>query len=193
MKKEHGFKNQDAKNVIEPEEFEETTLQTDAQDASDNTEMPDEDVLLRQELAKLKEEYLRALAESENIKKRCAAEIEKNSKYAISSFAKDLLGVADNLQRALSAAGENTDASCESLFKGVELTQNELNHVFERFGIVPMEALDTVFNPNYHQVVQEIEDASKPVGTIVAELQKGYMINGRILREAMVVVSKGGK
>ena len=148
---------------------------------------------LVEENQKLKDEFLRALAEVENTKKRCATEIEKNNKYAISSFAKNLLGVADNLMRALSASENAKSDDCEALKRGVELTLNELNKVFEKFGIVAMEIMDTVFDPNYHQVVQEVEDATKPNGTIIAELQKGYMINDRILREAMVVVTKGGK
>lgn len=147
---------------------------------------------LIEENKKLKDEFLRALAELENTKKRCSAEIEKNNKYAISSFAKNLLMVADNLMRALDASKNTQNEDCIALRKGVELTLNELNKVFDKFGITAMEILDTVFDPNFHQVVQEVEDKTKPSGTIIAELQKGYMINDRILREAMVVVTKGG-
>ena len=135
---------------------------------------------------------MRALAETENTKKRCAQEIEKNNKYAISSFAKNLLTVADNLHRAIEAASK-TNESCKDLLKGVEMTEAELMKVFNKHGITKMDVLDKPFNPNFHQVIQEVEDASKPNGTVVAELQTGYMINDRILREAMVVVSKGGK
>lgn len=148
-----------------------------------SNEIPD----FETENQKLKDELLRALAETENVKKRCAVEIEKTNKYAISSFAKDLLSVADNLDRALSLE-ENEKES--SLREGIELTQKELMHVFEKFGITPMESLDKPFDPNFHRVIQEVLEPSKPAGTIIAELQKGYMINGRILREAMVVVSK---
>ena len=77
-----------------------------------------------------------------------------------------------------------------SLFEGVELTQKELMHVFEKFGISKMESLGKPFDPNFHQVIQQVKDPSKPAGTVIAELQTGYMINGRILREAMVVVSQ---
>ena len=140
---------------------------------------------------KLKEDYLRAFAELENTKKRCAQEIDKNNKYAISSFAKSLLSVADNLGRAISAASDSSNSEqCEALLKGVELTQNELDKVFNKFGITKMNILNTVFDPNFHQVIQEVEDKEKPAGTIIAELQTGYMINGRLLREAMVVVTK---
>ena len=153
----------------------------------------DEIEQLKAENRQLKEDFLRAYADAENTKKRCAQEIEKNNKYAISSFAKDLLTVADNLHRALEAVDNQKNSDCEALRKGVELTENELTKVFNKFGIKKMEILGTIFDPNYHQVIQEVEDKTKPNGTIIAELQTGYMINDRILREAMVVVTKGGK
>ena len=146
-----------------------------------------------EENQKLKDSFLRAYAEAENTKKRCQQEIEKNSKFAISSFAKELLGVADNLQRALSAVDDETKTKCEAFIKGVELTQNELTKVFGKFGIKKLESLNKVFDPNFERVVQEVEDKEKPAGTIIAELQSGYTLNDRILREAMVVVTKGGK
>lgn len=190
MKKEHGFT--DKNQADEPDEKLENAPENKPE-AEEVSEEPDELALIKAENQKLKEDFLRALADSENVKKRCVAEIEKNSKYAVSSFAKDLLGVADNLQRALAAAEDNGNADFTALLKGVELTQNELNHVFAKFGIEPMHAMGTVFDPNFHRVVQEVEDSAKPAGTVIAELQTGYLINGRILREAMVVVSKGGK
>ena len=146
---------------------------------------------LMEENAKLKDDYLRAFAEAENTKKRCQQEIEKNNKFAIANFAKNLLGVADNLQRAIEAASkEENNPACESLLKGVELTQNELTKVFDKFNIHKMDIMGEVFDPNFHQVIQEVPDNSKPAGTIIAEVQTGYMINDRILREAMVVVTK---
>ena len=148
---------------------------------------------LKEENQKLKDSFLRAYAEAENTKKRCAQEIEKNSKYAIASFAKELLMVADNLGRALSVSTENASAECKALMQGVEMTQNELTKVFEKFGIKKIECMGQVFDPNFEQVVQEIEDDEKPTGTIVSELQSGYMINDRILREAMVIVTKERK
>ncbi len=158
-----------------------------------NTDGNDELLKLQEENTKLKNEFLRAYAEAENTKKRCAQEIEKNNKYAISSFAKELLSVADNLNRAMAAGTDSPSTECETLLKGVEMTAHELEKVFQKFGIKKMEVLNTIFDPNFHQVIQEVEDPSKPNGTVIAELQTGYMINDRILREAMVVVSKGGK
>ncbi len=151
---------------------------------------------LKEENKKLKEDYLRAYADAENTKRRCTQEIEKNNKYAISNFAKNLLSVADNLDRALKSIPEDKKDDCEhlkNLLTGVEMTQHELDKVFEKFGIKKMDIIGTKFDPNYHQVIQEVEDKEKPNGTIIRELQSGYMINDRILREAMVIVSKGGK
>lgn len=144
---------------------------------------------LAAENKKLKEDFLRAYADAENTKKRALQEIEKNNKYAISNFAKNLLSVADNLQRAIDSV-ETPKGDCENLLKGIELTRDELNKVFEKFGIVKMDIIGKQFDPNFHQVVQEIEEKTKPAGTVIAELQSGYMINDRILREAMVIVSK---
>lgn len=190
MKKEHktAEEQEELASMSETPETAED-MQESVSDISDDVEKSLE--AIKEENEKLKEDFLRVLADSENLKKRCASEIEKNNKYAISSFAKDLLGVADNLQRALEAAKDGEDNA--SLLKGVELTQNELMHVFSKFGIEKMQVMDSVFDPNFHRVVQEVEDKSKPAGTIIAELQTGYMINGRLLREAMVVVTKGGK
>ncbi len=142
------------------------------------------------ENAKLKDDYLRAYADLENTKKRCAQDMEKQAKYAISSFAKELLVVADNLHRALAAAENDDLEQLQQFKKGVELTEAELMKVLNKFGITKMETIGNVFDPAFHQVVQEIDDKTKPAGTVVAELQTGYMINGRLLREAMVVVSR---
>lgn len=173
------------------EDMEENTDKTEpTEQEADAAE--DDAELLKVAVQNLKNDYLRALAEAENTKKRCAQEIEKNTKYAIASFAKNLLSVADNLHRAIESAGANPE-SCKDLLKGVELTENELTKVFAKHGINKMDIMGKTFDPNFHQVIQEVEDKEKPNGTIIAELQTGYMINDRILREAMVVVTKGGK
>lgn len=175
------------------EEFHEEDLSAEMAEAQDFSQVEKDNIeSLRLENAHLKDEYLRALAESENTKKRCAQEIEKNNKFAISSFAKNLLSVADNLHRAIEAAAQNAE-NCQDLLKGIEMTEAELMKVFDKHGITKMDVLGKHFDPNFHQVIQEVEDKTKPNGTVIAELQTGYMINDRILREAMVVVSKGGE
>ena len=179
---------------IKDENVEESFFEDDKLDnENDNVEDKEAIVLekLMEENTKLKDDYLRAFAEVENTKKRCQQEIEKNNKFAIADFAKNLLGVADNLQRAIEAGlKEENKEACEGLLKGVELTQAELTKVFNKFGIYKMDIMGKVFDPNFHQVIQELPDDSKPAGTVVAEVQTGYMINDRILREAMVVVTK---
>lgn len=181
--KKHEMPEENSVENFEEENFAEKNVLDEHAEAQNMIET------LQEERDKLKDDFLRALADMENLKKRCAAEIEKNNKYAISSFAKDLLGVADNLQRAIDAA-QNGAQNASGLLEGIKLTQNELTKVFEKFGIKKMDAMNTVFNPNFHRVVQEVEDNEKENGTIVAELQTGYMIGDRILREAMVVVTK---
>lgn len=188
--------NKNEKKDISDEEIKETESVIEDEATAEEKESEDNKeakVLekLMEENARLKDDYLRAFAEAENTKKRCQQEIEKNNKFAIANFAKNLLGVADNLQRAIEAASkEENNPACESLLKGVELTQNELTKVFDKFNIHKMDIMGEVFDPNFHQVIQEVPDNSKPAGTIIAEVQTGYMINDRILREAMVVVTK---
>ena len=181
--------------IMEDEKAQEENLET-VSDSSSEAQMENEskeeiniEALVAENL-KLREDYLRAFADAENTKRRAQQEIEKNNKYAIASFGKGLLPVADNLQRAIDSVKDQSSEDCETLLKGVELTQEELFKVFAKFNIKKMEIMDTLFDPNFHQVVQEVEDKTKPAGTIIAELQSGYMINDRILREAMVVVTK---
>lgn len=186
----------DADSILNEEKAAEKDIAENVAETVANDAADDELELLKLENKKLKEDFLRAYADAENTKRRCTQEIEKNNKYAISSFAKSLLSVADNLDRALKSIPEDKKDDCEhlkNLLTGVELTNNELMKVFDKFGIKKMDILNTKFDPNFHQVIQEVEDKEKPAGTVVAELQTGYMINDRILREAMVVVTKGGK
>lgn len=180
---------------VDMENFNEDEVEClDESEMADNDCADDQSVdvnKLLEENEKLKNDFLRAYADAENIKKRCQQELDKSVKFAVADFAKNLLPVADNLQRALDAVEKDKDdESKEALRKGVELTQNELMKVFDKFGIHKMEIMGKVFDPNFHQVVQEVADKSKEVGTIVAEIQTGYMIHDRILREAMVVVTK---
>ena len=167
---------------------EETENKADEEVLDAETENPVEKTEENQD--NFKDSYLRALAELENTKKRCAAEIEKNYKFATASFAKDLLVVADNLNRAIDAVKPEEEQNCSAILEGIKLTEHELDKVFKKHGIEKMEIMGTVFDPNFHQVVQEVPDETKPNGTVIAEIQTGYMINDRILREAMVVVTK---
>ncbi len=144
---------------------------------------------LEEDYLKLKDDYVRLYAEMDNMKKRAQSETEKTIKFAVSAFAKELLGVADNLDRAITAMDENKD-SCKELLEGVELTQNELTKVFAKFGIKRFNHIGEKFDPNFERVVQEVPNPDVESGTILSELQTGYTIHDRILREAMVIVAK---
>lgn len=150
---------------------------------------------LEAEVAALKDQLLRAMAESENIRRRAQRDKEDASKYAVAAFAKDLLAVSDNLRRALEAAPaelQETNEVLKSLAVGVEATERQLLAAFDRHGVKKLETLGQLFDPNFHQVMFEIENTGKPAGSVVQELQAGYVLNGRLLREAMVGVAKAG-
>jgi molecular chaperone GrpE len=150
---------------------------------------------LEAEVSKLKDQLLRAAAETENVRRRLEQQAEDRGKYAVTKFAEDVLQVADNLRRALESIpveGRENDPLAHRLAEGVELTERGLLASFERFGVKRVEALGQRFDPNFHQAMMEVEDPSKPSGTVVVEMQAGYTIADRLLRPAMVGVSKGG-
>jgi molecular chaperone GrpE len=147
------------------------------------------------EIARLKNEYLRALAETENVRRRAARDREEANQYAISSFARDLLSVADNLQRALGSVAEDArkqDPALDALMSGVELTEKELQSVLDRHGVKRILATGQPFDPHVHEALYEIPDASVPHGTVLQEVQSGYTIHDRTLRPARVGIAKGG-
>jgi len=150
---------------------------------------------LQAEKADLQDRQLRALAEAQNVRRRAQQDVEKERKFGIERFARDVLSVADNLGRALSALPadlESIDPAVRNVVIGVQATERELLSVLERHGVTRIEALGKPFNAEFHQAMMEIEDPSVPSGTVVQELAPGYLIAGRLLRAAMVGVSKGG-
>jgi molecular chaperone GrpE len=150
---------------------------------------------LRAEKADLQDKLLRALAEAQNVRRRGQQDVERERKFGIERFAKDMLSVADNLGRALSALPEDVDAidpAMKNVIVGVQATERELQSALERHGVTRVTALGQPFNPEFHQAMMEVQDPSVPAGTVVQELIPGYLIAGRLLRAAMVAVSKGG-
>jgi molecular chaperone GrpE len=149
---------------------------------------------LEAELADTRERLLRALAETENTRRRFQREREDTQKYAVSSFAKDLLSVADNLRRALEAMPESevADPRTKSLLDGVRATERELLAAFERHGLRRIDPKGEAFDHNFHQAIFEVERPDAPAGTVVEVLQPGYVLHDRLLRPAMVGVAKGG-
>lgn len=150
----------------------------------------------QQEAASLKDKLLRTLADMENLRRRTEREVADARVYGISSFARDILGVADNFRRALDAVGPDlrtaSDSGIKALLEGVELTERELLKSLEKNGIRKIEPLGEKFDPNIHQAMYEVPDASVPAGSVVQVVQPGYLIGERVLRPAMVGVSKGG-
>ena len=132
--------------------------------------------------------YLRSQAEMENLKKRFMKEKEELVKYANESLIKRLLTVLDNLQNAI--AHSRDKKALKALGEGVELTLKGLMDALEKAGLKQVEAEGEPFDPNFHEAVSELEDAAKEPGTVLQELQKGYILNQRLIRPAMVVVSK---
>lgn len=146
------------------------------------------------EIADLKNQVLRALADTENLRRRFEREKEDAIKYASGKFARDILSVADNMRRALESAPKEGagDETLKNLITGVEATERELLNVFERYGIARIDPKGQRFDPNLHQAMFEIEDASVAAGTVLQVMAAGYVQHGRLLRAAMVGVSKGG-
>jgi molecular chaperone GrpE len=150
---------------------------------------------LQAEKADLQDKQLRALAEAQNVRRRAQQDVEKERKFGIERFARDVLSVADNIGRALSALPadlEAVDPAVRNVVIGIQATERELQSVLERHGVTRVEALGKPFNAEFHQAMMEVEDPSVPSGTVVQELAPGYLIAGRLLRAAMVGVSKGG-
>ena len=151
---------------------------------------------LSKENADYKDKLLRTLAEMENLRRRTDREIADSRAYGISAFARDILAVADNMDRALGALDkelrEKADAGTKALLDGVELTERELLKVLEKHGVKKFEPLGEKFDPNLHQAMYEVPDPSRPAGTVAQVVQPGYMIGDRMLRPALVGVAKGG-
>lgn len=139
--------------------------------------------------------FVRAVAETENVRRRLEKEKEETAKYAITKFAKDILTVGDNFQRAISAVPKeaiDTDPALKTLLEGVVLAERDFRGALERHGVKTISPAGQPFNPHHHQAVMEQENADVPNGTVLQVFQTGYLIDDRCLRPAMVVVSRGG-
>jgi molecular chaperone GrpE len=174
--------------------------ENDVNNAAPGGETPDNGgdrvAALEAEVAELKDKLLRVLAEEENLRRRTERDVRDAKTYAVSSFARDTLAVADNLRRTLDAAGDKVSATADpalkTLLDGVELTERELLKALEKNGVKRIEPAGERFDPNRHQAMFEVPDPTVPSGTIVQVMQAGFTIGERVLRPAMVGVSKGG-
>lgn len=171
--------------------------------ATEGADAPDQGEFLLQKLAQLEEEsnkyrdqWMRAAAEVENVRKRGQRDQEETSRYAITGFARDMVSVLENLKRASeSLPPEKREGNdlLKVIGEGVDLTLQELLNIFERYGIKRIDPLNQKFDHNLHQAVVQVERDDVPPGTVVQVVQAGYVIHDRLLRPAMVAVSKQGE
>lgn len=147
---------------------------------------------LKKQLTEMKDNWLRAMAESENLRKRAHKEREDALKYGAVNFGRDMVIVADNLHRALQSCPLTDDlpANIKALINGVEMTAKEMLSIFEKHNIRRLSPLGEKFDPNFHQAMFEIETNEQPAGTVMQVLQDGYVMHDRLLRPAMVGVAK---
>ncbi|RUO22032.1 nucleotide exchange factor GrpE [Aliidiomarina haloalkalitolerans] len=144
---------------------------------------------LRQELQNERDKALRVAAEAENIRRRAAQEVEKARNFALEKFAGELLSVIDNLERALQNI-DHDDAAQKNVAEGIEMTHKGFVHTIEKFGMEVVDPQGQPFNPQQHEAMGMQENAELPANTVLYVMQKGYTLNGRLLRPAMVMVSK---
>ncbi len=176
---------------------ENSTMEHDERNTPQEMELMSPDQLLveltttRAEAKKLKDGYLRAKADAENIQRRSQIEISSARKYAIEGFAKELLSVADSLDQAIKVEiDESASEAVEKMHEGLELTLKQLESVFDRFHVLPVEADQGVpFDPEYHQAISMVDSNDVQSGEIVSVMQKGFVLNDRLLRPAMVVIA----
>ncbi len=151
---------------------------------------------LEKQIAELRDRYLRAAAEVENVRKRAEREAADARAYGVAAFAREVLNIADHLARALEAVGPEARASADgalkALVEGVELTERELLKALSQHGVRRLDPKGEKFDPNFHQAIFEVADESVPPGTVAQVIQPGYAIGERILRPALVAIAKGG-
>jgi molecular chaperone GrpE len=176
-----------------PEDQAQAPTPEDAKEAQKISELVE---TLARESAENKDKMLRALAEMENLRRRSERAVADAREYGIASFARDVLAVADNMDRALAALDQEirdkVDPGVKALLDGVELTERELLKVLEKHGVRKFEPKGEKFDPNFHQAMYEVPDPSVPAGTIAQVVQAGYLIGERVLRPALVGIAKGG-
>lgn len=182
-------KPENQQNPTEPK------VETPAQDAAP-APADDPKAALDAEIAGLKDRLLRTLADMENLRRRTEKDVADARTYAMTNFARDMLNVADNLRRAIESvpaeARSAVEGALKSVLEGVELTERDLLNTLERHGIKKIDPAGQKFDPNFHQAMMEVPDPSVPAGTVAHVIQTGFAIGDRVLRPALVGVTKGG-
>ncbi len=186
-KKTEQQESEEQKDVV-GEEQAATAEVCDAEEMSPEDQLRSELTQAQDEAKGHHERYLRTLADMENLRKRTQREKEELSKFANENIIKEILPVIDNLERAVEHATVS-ETSDSGLLEGVQMTLVQFSQVIERFGVVPVDAQGQMFDPNLHQAMGQIE-SDLPVNTVVQQMQKGYQLNGRLLRPAFVMIAK---
>ncbi len=170
------------------------SAESGAESGAEAPESADNAEALHEQIESLKQQRLLALAETENVRKRAARERDDTRKYAVAEFARDVVGISDNLARALetvpNAVQDGADDHLKSLIEGIEMTQRMLETALQKQGIERIDAIGAPFDHNLHEAMFEVEDGTQPPGTVVQVIQCGYRIHDRLLRPAMVGVAK---
>ena len=187
----------DAMDQLQEDDDREEDEEELEEENDDEEEEVDETVLLKAEIADLKERYIRLAADMENLRRRTEREVKDARTFAISNFARDVLGVSDDLSRAMQVVrdSQNTEdplASVAGLVEGIAATERAMITTMERHGVTRVDPMGEKFDPNYHQAMFEVPDATKPNNTVMNVVQAGFKIGERMLRPALVGVSKGG-
>jgi molecular chaperone GrpE len=168
------------------------TMDNDVDSSASGEEGKDNN--LTSENASLRERLMRALAETENTRRQGERRAQDAQQYAITSFARELLQVVDNLRRAIDAAAPGAEASKgDGLIEGVAATDRVLTQILNRFGVKEINALNEPFDPRKHEAVMETDETEQPPGRVVQVLEDGYMLHDRLLRPARVVVAKSAQ
>ena len=185
--KDKEKKDLEQEDVTEEEKTEDVAAEDDEEEIVEDINEESETDLLKKQIEKLKNDYARAYADTENMKKRLQAEAELNRKYRIQSFAKEILPVLDNLERALASEVHESD---EALRRGVEMTYDQLVNALKNEGVEQIDCLNKPFDPNLEQAIMQEKVEDLEAGIVIEILQKGYVLKDRILRPAMVKVSE---
>jgi molecular chaperone GrpE len=177
---------------VEESQTAETTAQVDSveQSATGVAALQAQIEQLQQQVADAKDQTLRAAAEAQNVRRRAEKDVENAHKYALEKFAGALLPVADNLERTLEVADRNNEA-VKPLLEGVELTHKSLLDALKKFQIEQIDPLGAPFDPQFHEAVSMVDNPAAEPNSVLHVMQKGFTLNGRLLRAAMVVVAKG--
>ena len=183
-------KEPDSENIENEEEINENQENTDTEETSEDENTEEDN--LEKEIESLKEEKIRLLAEMENLRKRFEREKVETIKFGSINLARDILSPGDNLERALDALpeDENHPQSIKNLIDGLKMVLKEFKSSLEKHGVKKIETLNEKFDHNFHQAMMEIENNDVEEGTVVQEVQSGYTMYDRLLRAAMVGVSK---